>query len=81
MVYLPYGEEIFDREFQGYGNYFFDNYKIGHKHFFLNPQEELADLNSKSRVHYKEPENKIVSSQVYKKIQELPAWKDFLTNW
>jgi hypothetical protein len=80
MVYLPYGEEIFDREFQGYGNYFFDNYKMGHKNFFLNPREELADLKSKSYVHYKEPANKVVSRRVYKKIQELPSWKDFQTN-
>ncbi len=75
MIYLPYGPEIFDQKFLSYGEYFFDNYKMGHEHFFLNPRKELLNISGpKSYGHYRELENRLVSELVYKKIRELPSW-------
>jgi hypothetical protein len=78
MVYLPYGQEIVDNNFSSYGEYFFNNYKKQHNHFYLNPREEFLNATfSKSGGHYRETENRLLSSLVYKKIQELLSWKEF----
>ncbi|MBI4698219.1 MAG: SGNH/GDSL hydrolase family protein [Nitrospirae bacterium] len=78
MLYLPYGEENSDGKFSGVGESFFNNYRMGHQHFYLNPRAEFLHAGfPRSRGHYKESENRLLSALVYGRIKELPSWKDF----
>lgn len=79
MIYLPYGQEIFDREYFGYGEEYFNNYKNkpGHDNFFLTPRKELLGANfPKSEGHYRRDENKLLAMLVFRTIRGLPSWKD-----
>lgn len=77
MVYLPYAGEIRSDNFIWYGEQFFKEYQQQHSDAaFLDPRPQfLAAPFRKARIHYREPETRLVSELVGEKIRSLHSWQ------
>jgi hypothetical protein len=81
LVYIPWGEQIKNRDAHSYGEDFFQYYVGGRRVQSLDPRPELLKATfEKAAGHYMRNEAALLSETVMQKIETLDSWNSWMSS-